>query len=147
MRTIVLDTNCLLAALPSISPYHKVWIDIINGAASLCVSNDILEEYEEILSLKTTSAIAEAVIAAILEAPKTRKVEPTFFYNLISKRSAEICRPLSDFRGLYPLTRSLHYIPFATPAAPELPIPHTSNILRMPASCKRMLHPALRGAR
>lgn len=83
MRTIVLDTNCLLAALPSISPYHKVWTDIINGAASLCVSNDILEEYEEILSIKTTPAIAEAVIAAILEAPKTRKVEPTFFYNLI----------------------------------------------------------------
>ena len=83
MRTIVLDTNCLLAALPSISPYHKVWTDIINEAASLCVSNDILEEYEEILSIKTTPAIAEAVIAAILEAPKTRKVEPTFFYNLI----------------------------------------------------------------
>lgn len=83
MRTIVLDTNCLLAALPSISPYHKVWTDIINGATSICVSNDILEEYEEILSRKTTPEIAEAVIAAILEAPKTRKVEPTFFYNLI----------------------------------------------------------------
>lgn len=83
MRTIVLDTNCLLAALPSISPYHKVWTDIINGATSICVSNDILEEYEEILSRKTTPEIAEAVIVVILEAPKTRKVEPTFFYNLI----------------------------------------------------------------
>lgn len=83
MRTIVLDTNCLLAALPSISPYHKVWTDIINGATSICVSNDILEEYEEIISRKTTPEIAEAVIAVILEAPKTRKVEPTFFYNLI----------------------------------------------------------------
>lgn len=25
MRRIVLDTNCLLQALPSRSPYHKIW--------------------------------------------------------------------------------------------------------------------------
>ena len=28
MRTIVLDTNCLLAILPSVSPYHNVWTGI-----------------------------------------------------------------------------------------------------------------------
>ncbi len=31
MRTIVLDTNCLLAILPSVSPYHNVWTGILKG--------------------------------------------------------------------------------------------------------------------
>ena len=66
MRTIVLDTNCLLVILPSISPYHRVWEDILDGKVSLCVSNEILEEYEEILAAKTTPEIAKAVIEAIL---------------------------------------------------------------------------------
>lgn len=84
MRTIVLDTNCLLAVLPSISPYHKVWTDIIRGAVCLCVSNDVIEEYEEILSIKTTPEIAKVVIEAILEAPRIKNVKPSFFYNLIT---------------------------------------------------------------
>lgn len=48
MRKIVLDTNCLLATLPSKSPYHKVWeIDdnkfvdcAVCGNAECIVSND-----------------------------------------------------------------------------------------------------------
>lgn len=84
MRTIVLDTNCLLAILPSISPYHQVWTDILSGEVCLCVSNEVLEEYEEILGNKTNSNVACAVVRAILEAPKLKKVEPTFFYHMIT---------------------------------------------------------------
>ena len=84
MRTIVLDTNCLLVILPSISPYHKVWTEILEGKVSLCVSNEIIEEYEEILSAKTNPQIASFVINAILEAPKLKRVQPTFFYNMIT---------------------------------------------------------------
>lgn len=83
MRTIVLDTNCLLVILPSISPYHRVWEDILDGKVSLCVSNEILEEYEEILSTKTTPEIAKAVIEAILEIPCLKRVQPTYFYQMI----------------------------------------------------------------
>ena len=84
MRTIVLDTNCLLAILPSISPYHQVWTDILFGEVCLCVSNEVLEEYEEILGNKTNSNVACAVVRAILEAPKLKRVEPTFFYHMIT---------------------------------------------------------------
>lgn len=65
MRYIVLDTNCLLQALPSKSPYHKLWTEIIEGKVSLCVSSDILDEYEEILSEKTTPEIARNIVEAI----------------------------------------------------------------------------------
>jgi predicted nucleic acid-binding protein len=46
MRRIVLDTNCLLQALPSCSPYHKIWTEVMAGRISLCVNSDILSEYE-----------------------------------------------------------------------------------------------------
>ena len=84
MRTIVLDTNCLLARLPSISPYHQLWTEILNGSICLCLSNEILEEYEEILSQRTTPEIAKLVTEAIITAPKIKRVEPTFFYHLIT---------------------------------------------------------------
>ena len=84
MRTIVLDTNCLLAILPSISPYHQLWTEILNGSICLCLSNEILEEYEEILSQRTTPEIAKLVTEAIITAPKIKRVETTFFYHLIT---------------------------------------------------------------
>ena len=83
MRTIVLDTNCLLAILPSVSPYHNVWTGILKGDICLCVSTDILSEYEEILSVKTLPEIAVSVIETLLRLPSLRRVSPTFFYNLI----------------------------------------------------------------
>ena len=65
MRRIVLDTNCLLQALPSRSPYHKIWTEVMAGHISLCVNSDILSEYEEKLAEKTTPEIARNVLEAI----------------------------------------------------------------------------------
>ena len=59
MRRIVLDTNCLLQVLPSHSPYHKIWTEILYGNIALCVNTEILIEYEEILTKKTTKEIAQ----------------------------------------------------------------------------------------
>ena len=83
MRTIVLDTNCLLAILPSISPYHRVWTDLLEGNICICVSSEILEEYEEIIAQKTNAEIAKSVIKLILSAPNLKKVTPTYFLHLI----------------------------------------------------------------
>ena len=65
MRRIVLDTNCLLQALPTNSPYHKIWTGVLFGEISLCVNTEIVIEYEEILSQKTTKEIAHNVVEAI----------------------------------------------------------------------------------
>ncbi len=83
MRTIVLDTNCLLAVLPSISPYHQVWTDLLEGNICLCVSNEILEEYEEVLTQKINVEISKAVIKLILSLPNLKRVRPTYFLHLI----------------------------------------------------------------
>ena len=65
MRYIVLDTNCLLQSLPSKSPYHKIWSDVLAGEISLCVNTDILEEYEEKLCEYSSATVAHNVVEAI----------------------------------------------------------------------------------
>jgi len=71
MRYIVLDTNCLLQSLPSRSPYHKIWTDILSGEISLCVNTDILEEYEEKLGEYANPEVAHNVVKAIVSLTTT----------------------------------------------------------------------------
>ena len=83
MRRIVLDTNCLLQSLPSKSPYHKIWSDVLCGKISLCVNTEILDEYEEILSQKINSEVATNVVEAIARLHTTIYQEIYVHFNLI----------------------------------------------------------------
>jgi len=66
----VLDTNCLLACISSKSENFRVWKGFQNGSFTLCVSNEILEEYQEIITSKTNSIVAENIINAIIDFPQ-----------------------------------------------------------------------------
>ena len=83
MRRVVLDTNCLLQALPSRSPYHKIWTEVLAGRISLCVNTDIFNEYEEILAQKTTPEIAHNVVEAIARLHTTEFQEVYIHFGLI----------------------------------------------------------------
>ena len=83
MRRIVLDTNCLLQSLPSKSPYHKIWTDVLCGEISLCVNTEILDEYEEILSQKINSEVATNVVEAIARLHTTVYQEIYVHFGLI----------------------------------------------------------------
>ena len=84
MRRIVLDTNCLLQSLPTKSPYHNVWTEILAGHISLCVNTEILNEYEEILAEKTTREIAHNVVEAIARLHTTVYQEVYIHFGLIT---------------------------------------------------------------
>lgn len=83
MRTIVLNTNCLLAILPSKSPFHNVWVDLLSGKICLCISNEIISEYEEILKRKIPEDVAVNAIQTILNLPELHQVNPSYFFHLI----------------------------------------------------------------
>ena len=83
MMNIVLDTNCLLMSLSRRSPYYPVWRNFVDGKYTLCISNEILAEYEEILTQKVGSEIASNVINAILDLPNTRMVQVYYHLRLI----------------------------------------------------------------
>ena len=80
---IVLDTNCLLMSLSRKSRYYPIWRDFVSGKYTLCFTNEILMEYEEILTQKLGSEIASNVIKAILDLPNTRMVQVYYHLRLI----------------------------------------------------------------
>lgn len=82
---IVLDTNCLLASLSKRGAFYNVWRGLQEGKYTLCVSNEILEEYEEIIAQKTTSVIASNVIQTLLNAPSVELIDAFFRFELIQK--------------------------------------------------------------
>lgn len=84
MRYVVLDTNALIQALPSKSHYHKIWSDFLAGRYCLCVSNEILTEYEEILTEHTSPEVAHNVVEAIARHPQTIYRESYFRFHLLS---------------------------------------------------------------
>ncbi len=47
---IVLDTNVLVMSLSLRNEYSRIWESFVNGDYTLCLSNDIMEEYEEVIS-------------------------------------------------------------------------------------------------
>ncbi|MBR1514672.1 MAG: putative toxin-antitoxin system toxin component, PIN family [Bacteroidales bacterium] len=80
---IVLDTNCLIASLSRHSVYYPVWKGFQSGEYVLCVSNDILAEYEEIIAKKTSPAVAQNVIALLLKSKNVKFIDPYFKWSLI----------------------------------------------------------------
>ena len=57
-QRIVLDTNCLLMSIPRRSPYYKILLDFLAGKYFLCVLNEVILEYEEILTAKVGGVVA-----------------------------------------------------------------------------------------
>lgn len=83
MNPVVIDTNCLLQIIARKSPYRPIWDSFLAGRFDLCVSNEILEEYQEILAQQITPTIAENVILLILNQANVRLVDPYFRMGLI----------------------------------------------------------------
>ena len=84
MKRVVLDTNCLIAIISSRSEHFVVWKSLHEGKFVLCVTNDILAEYEEILALKTNAIVAENVINALVESDSVEFFDPQYKLNLIT---------------------------------------------------------------
>lgn len=83
MQSIVLDANVLVMSISARNVYHKVWQAFLQGDYTLCVSNEILEEYVEVLTRNINARVAEAVVYAILTRWNVRKLDPHYRFHLI----------------------------------------------------------------
>ena len=82
---VVLDTNCLLMSISRRSQYYTIWRSLVRGEYVLCYSNEILIEYEEILTQKMGPRIASNIISAILNLPNTLQIQVYFNLRLIEQ--------------------------------------------------------------
>ena len=81
---IVLDTNCLVNIIMPGSYNNDVWQAFRQGKYTLCLSNEILFEYHEILSKRYNLLIANTLIKELIESPNIEKVSPAYHFNLIT---------------------------------------------------------------
>ena len=81
---VVLDTNCLLASISRRGEAYTVWREFQEDRYTLCVSNEILAEYEEVIARNTTPEIARNVLDYILKRRNVELIDPHFHMRLIT---------------------------------------------------------------
>ena len=133
MRYIVLDTNCLLQALPSNSPFHKIWTEVLDGRICMCVNTDILEEYEEILAIKTTPEIARNIVEAIANLSTTVFQNTYVHFELLPADSDDNkfvdCAVASDAE--YIVTNDKHFNPLKEIPWPKVEIIKIAEFIKL----------------
>ncbi|MBR6202762.1 MAG: putative toxin-antitoxin system toxin component, PIN family [Bacteroidaceae bacterium] len=84
MQNIVLDTNSLVMAISADNEYYKVWQDFLDGKYNLCISNEILEEYVEVIGRNLKPLLADMISYVILNSENVVMVDPTYSFGLIT---------------------------------------------------------------
>lgn len=80
---VVLDTNCLIMAISSRNRYNIIWKSFLFGDYILCITNEILEEYVEVIGRNISPTVADMVAFTILTRKNVLKFDPHFRFNLI----------------------------------------------------------------
>ena len=81
---IVLDTNCLVNVIMPGLYNNDIWQAFRVGKYKLCVSNEILFEYHEILAKRYNNLIANTVLKELIETPNVIRISPDFRFNMIT---------------------------------------------------------------
>ena len=74
-----------MASVSERSPIHWIFKDLALGKYNLCVSNEILMEYEEIVDKFMGNAVAEKFINALLLLPNVELITVFYHWGLIEK--------------------------------------------------------------
>lgn len=128
---VVIDTNCLIQILGRYSSYHFLWHAFLQEEFILCISNEILNEYEEILTQKASPRVANLFLQVIARATNVIRKDPYFKFHLIEQDPDDnkfvdcaiisganyIVSEDSHFRALgntsFPVVRVIHLDQFA----------------------------------
>ncbi len=82
---VVLDTNVLITIIGKKSPFRWIFDQLLVGKIILCVSNDILLEYQEILAQKVGKEVADNFINFLTAHPFVERVNIFYHFRLISE--------------------------------------------------------------
>ena len=65
--------------------YHCLWEAFLQERFIWCISNDIVNEYEEILTLKASAKVAYLFMQTLMRSPNIAKNDPYFHFGLIEQ--------------------------------------------------------------
>ncbi|MBK8965549.1 MAG: putative toxin-antitoxin system toxin component, PIN family [Saprospiraceae bacterium] len=82
---VVLDTNVLLVSLSRRSATNWIFQLLLDGELTLCVTTDILFEYEEIIARHMGQEFSEEALGILLDLENLLKIERYFYWNLLEK--------------------------------------------------------------
>lgn len=82
---IILDANCLLVSIPRKSKYRLVFDSFLSKKFTLVISNEILSEYIEIISVKANHPIAINIAEMLLIAGNVEKQDIYYKWDLITE--------------------------------------------------------------
>lgn len=82
---IVLDTNVLLVALPKYSPFFPIYNAFLTAQFILCISNEILTEYEEQIGFRYGKELTELKLSEISRMRNVQKLEAYYHWQLIEQ--------------------------------------------------------------
>ncbi|WP_421947447.1 putative toxin-antitoxin system toxin component, PIN family [Phaeodactylibacter xiamenensis] len=82
---VVIDTNVILMSLPKISKYRPIFDGLLESKFDLAISNEILQEYIEVIGEKTTGDIAQNFAELMIKLENVEQKEVYFRWNLIEK--------------------------------------------------------------
>ena len=80
---IVIDTNVFLVSLASNYKLHWIFDYLVKGGYELCISNEILTEYEEIIVSRYGLSGTDAMLEFLLLLPNVILVTPYYKWNLL----------------------------------------------------------------
>lgn len=81
---LVIDTNVFITIIGRHSPYRWIFDRILSGEFILCISNEILLEYNEILERKTSVEVAENITQLLSIYPYVQHIAIYYKWNLMA---------------------------------------------------------------
>ena len=80
---IILDTNVFMVSLASRSKYHLIYQSLLNNVYNLYLSNEILTEYDEVISERLGCEVTDLKLKELLNLKNVHKIEPFYNWQLI----------------------------------------------------------------
>jgi putative PIN family toxin of toxin-antitoxin system len=82
---LVLDTNVFLVSLAPQYKYHWIYECVVQNRFDLCMSTEILLEYEETVQERYGLTATDAKLSYLLLLPNVQLIEPSYRWNLIEQ--------------------------------------------------------------
>lgn len=122
---IVLDTNVLLVSLPQFSKYHPIFQALFNKEFDLYLSNEILNEYEEQISIRLGFDRTDLKLRELLNLSNVHCIEPFYNWKLIANDPDDdkFCDCAVACNADYLVTNDKHYNILA-----QIPFPPITTI-------------------